>query len=213
MYKRHYACGPAYGIVTNNADPDGLGRVKVKLYSLGPDIETGWIPVITSFLGMFFLPEVEDQVVVVFMDDNPDLPVVMGSVWSLKQRPPETGENAESELNRNGKNNLRYICSRSRSRMVFDDTKGNEKIQLISSDSASRIEIRASDTGVLLDTSKSVNIKAKGTVNIEGERCNIKMKKGLQIQSENIKVESKGKDVNIKAGNAIGIKGNGINLN
>ena len=210
---RHYASGPVFGIVTNNADPDGLGRVKVVICSLGKNVETNWIPVVTAVLGMFFLPEINDQVAVAFMDDNPDLPFVIGSIWSIPQMPPVTGENAASERNKDGKNNLRFFRSRSGNRMIFDDTKGNEKIQMISCDSASRFEIRAIDTGILFDTSKGLRMSAKEAVNIEGETCNIKMKKGLQVQSENIKIESKSKDINIKAGNAITVKGSGINLN
>jgi len=210
---RHYASAPVYGKITDNADPDGLGRVRVGLYYLGKDIVTNWIPAVTSYSGVFVLPEIDDQVVVVFMGDNPDNPILLGGLWSNKQRPPVTGENKGSDLNKDGKNNLRFIRSRSGNRMIMDDTKDNEKIQFISSGSSSRIEIAANGTGLLLDTGKGIKISAKGAVNIEGERCNIKMKKGLLAQSENIKLESKGKDVNVKAGNSITVKGNGINLN
>jgi uncharacterized protein involved in type VI secretion and phage assembly len=209
---RHYASGPVYGIVTNNADPDGLGRVKVQLYHLGSDIETNWIPILTVSLGVFVIPEVGDQVIVAFMGDNPDLPIVIGGQWSQKQRPPLTGENSASDLNKDGKNNLRFINSRSGNRIILDDTKGKEKIQFISSKSTSRIEITATDTGILLDTAKGIKIKAKGAINIEGKKCNIKMKKGLLAQSENIKADGK-KDVKVNAGNGITVKGKGINLN
>ena len=84
---------------------------------------------------------------------------------------------------------------------------------MISSGNTSRMEITAVDTGLLLQTSKGMKISAKGTVNIEGETCKIKMKKGLQTQSENIKIEGKSKDVNVKAGNGITVKGQGVNLN
>ena len=211
---RLYASAPVFGIITNNADPDGLGRVKVGLYHLGKDIETNWIPASTQSLGMFFLPEIGDQVLVIFVGDNPDNPILLGCIPSIKQRPPQTGEkeNAESEFNKNGKNNLRFINSRAGNRIIFNDTKTNEKIQLISSGSISRIEITAKDTGILIETAKNIKIGAKGTINIEGETCKIKVKKGLQIQSENIKIEGK-KEVNVKAGNSITVKGNGTNLN
>jgi len=129
---RHYMSAPVFGIITDNADPDGLGRVKVGLYYLGKDIQTNWIHIVTPAMGVFVLPEVGDQAVVAFMGDNPDSPIVLGTVWSQKQKPPMTEENAESELNKDGKNNLRFIRSRSGNRIIFDDTKDNEKIQMIS---------------------------------------------------------------------------------
>ena len=210
---RHYASAPVFAKVTDNADPDGMGRVRVATTYLEQNIVTGWIPVVIPYSGVFVLPEIDDHVIVVFMGDNPDNPILLGGLWSNKQQPPVTGENKSSDLNKDGKNNLRFIRSRSGNRIIMDDTKDNEKIQFISSGSTSRIEITAKGTGLLLHTGKGMKISAKGAINIEGERCNIKMKKGLLAQSENIKLESKGKDINVKAGNIITVKGNGINLN
>ena len=55
--------GVAGGIVTNNQDPDGLGRVKVKFPWLSDDNETDWVRIATLMAGRgrgsFFLPEVE----------------------------------------------------------------------------------------------------------------------------------------------------------
>ena len=187
-----------------------MGRVKAGLYSLGKDIVTDWMPMLTPSLGIFFLPEVGDQVVVAFIDDNPDLPIMLGGLWSNVQRPPQTGENAESEFNRNGKNNLRFVRSRSGNMMVFDDTKGDEKIQLISASGTVRLELLSKDSLIRM-VSKGINMSAKGKIRLSGEECIIKARKGLKAKSENIKVE--GREVNIKAGNSIAVKGNGINLN
>jgi uncharacterized protein involved in type VI secretion and phage assembly len=203
---------PVFGLVTDNADPEGLGRVKVGLYSLGKDVVTGWIHMVTPALGVFCLPEVGDQVLVAFLNDNPDMPVMIGGLWSNVQRPPVTGENAESEFNRNGKNNLRFIRSREGSRMILDDSKGKEKIQLVSAKDSSRIELSAEDKKILLKASV-VRMSSSGKIIFNGKECIIKASKGIITQSKDIKLESKGKDINVKAGNAIGIKGNGINLN
>ena len=208
---RLYESGATYGIITDNADPDGLGRVKVALYSLGKDITTDWIPIITPALEMFWLPEIEDQVAVAFMGDNPDLPFVLGPIWSISQMPPLTGENSVSERNKDGKNNLRFMRSRSGNRLIFDDSKDNEKIQMISSGDTSRIELSSKGTNLLLKTTGEFGMLAKGKVRINGQEVRIKSKKGIVHKSKDIKVE--GKDVNIKGGNAIGVKGNGINLN
>ena len=208
---RYFACGSVIGLVTNNADPDGLGRVKVGIYSLGKNIETNWIPVLRQSLGMFVIPELESQVLVDFIGDNPDLPYVSGVIWNMKQMPPLTGENAESERNKNGKNNLRFIRSRSGNRMILDDSKDKEKIQMITAKDAARIEATAEDKKILVKAS-IVKITASGKILVNSKECIIKSKSVI-TQSKDIKIESKSKDINIKAGNAIAVKGKGINLN
>jgi uncharacterized protein involved in type VI secretion and phage assembly len=148
----------------------------------------------------------------VFLGDNPDNSIIPGGLWSNVQRPPLTGENAESDLNKKDKNNVRFIRSKSGNRIIFDDTKDNEKLQIISSDN-SRLEFAASGTKLLFRTDGEMKISAKGKITINGKECRINASKSFLSQSKDMKLESKGKDINIKAGNAIGIKGNGINLN
>lgn len=209
----YYMHGPVYGTVTDNADPDHLGRVKVMIDHLGEKIETDWIPVITSISGIFILPEVKDHVIVSFIGDNPATGIVLGSSWNTKQLPPESGENTGSDLNKDGENNLRFIKSRSGHKLILDDKKGEEKVQFITAKGKTRVEFLAKDGILKITTDKSLNISAKKKLIIKGQEGSIKMKKGLINQGENIKIEGKGKDINIKAGKNVVVEGSGINLN
>lgn len=209
----YFTHGPVFGTVSNNQDPDQMGRVKVKIEHLGEKIETDWIPVLTPVTGVFILPETNDQVLVTFIGDTPEGGIVLGSVWNDSQKPPESGENKGSDLNKDGKNNMRFIKSRSGHKIILDDKQGEEKIQIISGDGGTRFEFLAKDKVLNLKTDKDLKISAKGKISIEGEEGTIKMKKGLLNQGENVKIEGKSKDVNIKAGKNVVVEGSGINLN
>ena len=86
--------GLTIGIVTNNNDPDNLGRVKVKLPILDDKLESAWARVITpasgTSTGIFFVPEINDEVLVGFEHADMRHPVVIGGLWNGKNKPPVT---------------------------------------------------------------------------------------------------------------------------
>src|SRR3972149_536693 len=85
--------GVVPGIVTNNQDPDGLGRVKIKFPWLSDDNETDWVRIATLMAGGqrggFFLPEVGDEVLVAFEHGDINHPYVIGALWNGVDKPPE----------------------------------------------------------------------------------------------------------------------------
>lgn len=80
------------GIVTNNNDPEKLGRVKVKLPFLS-DEETFWAPVLLPSSGkergVSMLPQPDEQVIVAFENGDPSYPIVLGSMFNGKDTPGE----------------------------------------------------------------------------------------------------------------------------
>ena len=115
--------GMVVGVVTNNKDPDALGRVKVKFPWLSDTDESHWARVVTPMAGggrgFYFLPEVDDEVLVGFEHGDVGLPYVLGSLWNGKDKPPEKNDD--------GKNNLRVIKSRSGHLIRLDDTDAKER--------------------------------------------------------------------------------------
>ena len=95
LHPRDPVAGPVVGIVTNNEDPGGLGRVKLFLPWPSDENETDWARVCTPMAGkergIFFLPEVEDEVLVVFEHGDPRRPVVLGGLWNGVDKPPSKG--------------------------------------------------------------------------------------------------------------------------
>ena len=119
--------GLVEGLVTDNVDPEKLGRVRVKFPTL-PDMPDSWwarlaMPMAGQERGWMTIPEVGDEVVVSFVHGSQDNAIVLGSVYNGVDTPPYANED--------GENNLRVFQSRSGHRLTFDDTAGEERIELI----------------------------------------------------------------------------------
>lgn len=120
---------PVLAKVSNTNDPEQLGRVKVELPWLGDDVESDWAPVVApgggAGGGWQLLPEVNDQVLVVFEHGDPRRPYVLGGVYNRVDPPPEPAEAVAG-----GRTELRVFATRVGHRLTFDDTSGHEKIVL-----------------------------------------------------------------------------------
>ena len=79
------------GVVTDNTDPDKLGRVKVKYPTLGDNIESGWARIVRGASGKergaVALPEVNDEVVIAFEHGDARRPFVLGALFNGKDTP------------------------------------------------------------------------------------------------------------------------------
>jgi uncharacterized protein involved in type VI secretion and phage assembly len=120
--------GVVSAIVTDNHDPDGRARVKVKFPWLEEQAETDWAKVVSLMAGKdrgaVCLPENGDEVLVAFEHGDVHHPYILGALWNSEDTPPET--------NSDGKNNIRKIKSRSGHELIFcDDGEGQkEKVEL-----------------------------------------------------------------------------------
>ena len=87
--------GLLFALVTDTADPLGLGRVKVSYGHLGTQsVLTAWAhiaaPMAGPDRGVWFVPEIGDQAVVAFGMDSPDEPIILGFLWDAVNTPPST---------------------------------------------------------------------------------------------------------------------------
>jgi len=176
----HYY-GVTIGVITNNKDPDGLGRVKVKLPWLSDQIESHWARVVSPMAGkergFYFLPEVGDEVLVAFEHGVVEFPYVLGALWNGKDKPPLT--------NGDGKNNLRTLKSRSGHIITFDDTQGEEKIIIRDKTQKNEIVIESKTNTVTVKAEKDLTIEAKGKISLTSSGGDI------ELACNNLKVETK----------------------
>lgn len=89
--------GAQIGQVVEVQDPDGLGRVRVRLFNFDGVADQDapiWARVAVPFAGdqrgAFFIPDVGDEVLVNFVNGDPRMPIVVGGLWNGRQSPPET---------------------------------------------------------------------------------------------------------------------------
>ncbi len=205
-----------YGVVpakvTNTKDPEKLGRIKVNYPWLAEASESDWIRV-ASFMagssrGVFFLPEVGDEVLVSFQQGDFDSPFIIGALWSTDAKPPE--ENAD------GKNNIKLIKSRSGHTItISDDTEGQK----------AKIEIKTNAGHVILldDASgkEKIDIKDKTgknkiTIDSVKNAINIESSMEIKLKATNITIEAsgqlnlKGATAKVEASGTLDLKSSGI---
>jgi len=187
--------GVAIAIVTNNSDPDKLGRVKLKFSVGDTSNESSWARVIAPMAGndrgIYFLPEVGDEVLVAFEQGDIEHPYVIGALWSGEDKPPET--------NSDGKNNIRMIKSRSGHKIIFNDEQGNEKVevhtqagqQIILDDSGGgKLEIKDQKGNSIIFNSaqNSISISSQTKVSIEAQMIEIKAGATLTLTGGLVKI-------------------------
>ncbi|MCL1493058.1 MAG: VgrG-related protein [Pseudanabaena sp. Salubria-1] len=116
------------GIITNNNDPDKLGRVKVKFPTLTEDHESNWARVVGVGAGVNrgfdCLPEVNDEVLVAFEHGDIHRPYVIGGVWNGTDAPPTVVTDSVVD----GKVRLRTFKTRVGHQLQFvEEDKGDVK--------------------------------------------------------------------------------------
>ncbi len=209
------------GIVTNNSDPDGLGRVKVKFPTLPGNEESNWARLVTPMAGagrgFEFIPEVNDEVLVTFEHGDTSRPFVLGALWNGKDNPPEKSDQVISST---GKVEKRIIRSRSGHTIMFDDSDNGSKISIIDKTEKNLIEIDSQNNSMTIKADGDIQIEAKGKVKIKGDSIEIEAANKTKIKSSDFETEASGSakvkggsGVTVEASGNVDIKGASINLN
>lgn len=170
---RLYGVYPA--LVTDVADPDGQGRVRVRLPSI-PDVNGGggyetWarlaVPMAGANRGTWLIPDPGDEVLVMFEGGDPRRPYVIGSLWNGVDNPPETMDGA-------GNNYIKSLVSRRDIRITMDDTEGQERLTLrtpqqqtiVIDDGARSVEVRDANGNTIRLDASGITITAAAQVRV-----------------------------------------------
>jgi uncharacterized protein involved in type VI secretion and phage assembly len=194
--------GVVIAVVTNNQDPDGLGRVKVRFPWLSDADESAWARVATLMAGnqrgTYFLPEVEDEVLVAFEQGDLRFPYVIGALWNGKDAPPAK--------NKDGKNNVRLIKSRSGHMIRLNDEAGKETIEIVDKTGKNSLMFDAASNTLTIATEKDIVLSAtKGTIRLEAQKLELK-------SSADTKVDA-GAGMDLKASGQMTVQGATVNIN
>lgn len=195
------------GIVVDNKDPDKLARVKVRFPSLpGPDTAT-WAPMVSlgagNERGWFFLPEIEDEVLVVFEHGDIRKPLVIGAMWNGKDTPPDTN---------GGANERRSFYSREGSKVVFDDDKN--LVSFEDGEGFAKITIDADKNKIIIEAIQGdVCMQApQGELNIVAKEIKSESQMNYQIDSKTGTNLGSGGAMTIKGGASLKVTSTPLNL-
>lgn len=199
---RSLTAGVVIGIVTNNRDDEGLSRVKVTFPWLGDINESFWARVVTPMAGpgrgTFFLPEIDDEVLVMFEHGDIRFPYVIGSLWNGVDKPPVD--------NSDGKNNLRVIKSRSGHLIKLNDEHGKETVEIVDASGKNSIVIDTAASTVTISAEKDITLAApNGTITISARSIDINGSTGGKITA--------GGDMTVRADGDLTVKGSTVNIN
>jgi uncharacterized protein involved in type VI secretion and phage assembly len=187
-----------YGIVKQiHEDPDSQTRVLVEL-PLMNNSDGIWARLANLYasnsFGTFFMPEINDEVIVGFMNDDPGFPVILGSLYSSKNVPPYTPDE---------ENTLKAIVTKSKLVIEFNDDKkiitiktpaGNticlsDDEESITVEDQNKNKATFSPDGIVMDSQSDMTLKAVGDITVEAggnltmsAKANVDIS-GLQISS------------------------------
>lgn len=210
------------GIVTAlENDPEGEERIKVRIPMISTSDDGIWARISTldagKGRGTFFRPEIGDEVIIGFLNEDPRQPVVLGMCHSSAKPSPEP---ARDDNHRKG-----YV-SREMMKLNFDDEK---KIITIETPAGNKMtlsedgkgiflqdqngnKISMDDNGITLESTKDIKLKASGDVKTEGLNLTMKGQTSFKAESS-ATVEVSGAMTTIKGSASTTIQGGIVKIN
>tara|TARA_B110000240_G_C13512661_1_gene460745 strand:+ start:6122 stop:7936 length:1815 start_codon:yes stop_codon:yes gene_type:complete len=225
--------GVHIGVVKKiDADPLNEGRIQVLIPALKSTGNGIWAKLshfyVSSKAGSFFIPEIDSQVVVSFISNDPRHPIILGSLYTKAKEP-------YTKLKKD--NALKAFVSKSKLTLEFDD---KDKIITISTPKENSIVIsekakgiiitdqnknvvKMSDTGIELTSKKNIKITSSAAVTISGSKgitLNGKAGDGVKVTGSKVNISAKtsliakgGSKADLVASGKVTIKGATVGIN
>jgi Rhs element Vgr protein len=187
-------------VVSIENDPTGEERIQVEIPLLNDTDNRIWARLATFWAGhthgAFFIPDVGDEVVLGFFNENPCHAVILGSLHSSNKKAPYSPI---------AENNIRSLVSRSKIKIVFNEEKksltfstpGNNIIEICDDSGSIKLidqnnnKIVLSDSGISIDSAKSLVLNAATGIEINaGTKIDLKGKSGIGMKGANIEVKA-----------------------
>ena len=168
------------GRVMSLNDPDGNNRIQIRLIAfdgMGEQDAPLWARVVSPFAGKnrgaFFLPDIDDEVLVVFMNGDPRFPLIIGGLWNGEAKSPVT---IGSEGNR-----YKVLRSKNGIKLTLDDHQGQETLKLETpagqkvtlKDGPGTITIEDSNGNSIKLESSGITINAASKVTVQASKVDV----------------------------------------
>lgn len=196
------------------SDPDGRHRIKVYLPVINDDEQGTWARVSTldagNERGSFFLPEIGDEVIVGFINNDPRDAIVLGMMNSSANPAPLTAEDV---------NHKKGFVTRSKMKFIFDDDKKSctletpvgkmfvidEDAKLMKMEDENGNKIIMDSNGITIESFKELKIKA--ATDFKSEALNIESKASVGFKAE------ASASAEVKSSGTMTVKGSLVQIN
>lgn len=183
-----------------DADPNGQYRIQVDVPVIAPSGAGIWARMAhfyaTTGKGSFFLPEVGDEVILGFLNEDPRFPIILGMLYSSKIKAPYTPDD---------KNKIKAIVTKNDLKIEFNDedkvltiqTPGGNQFVLSDKDKSILLKdqngnkMEMNSAGITLESPKDVVIKATGKINLEATQGIAAKASGGDVSIEGLNVQAK----------------------
>lgn len=169
--------GLQIGIVTDlENDPDGQDRIRVRLPIINADEDGVWSRIACldagNQRGTFFRPEIGDEVIVGFLNNDPRNPIVLGMANSSDKPAPLPASNQNDEKGYVSRSGMKMIFNDSDKSLKID-TPAGKKLTISESDGVIKMEdengnsISMDSSAITIQSGADINLKATGNLTID----------------------------------------------
>lgn len=197
------------GVVTDIKDDEKLCRIKVKLPVLPPGSEKTWWCHWVSLgggkdRGWFTLPEVDDEVLVMFEHGDIARPIIVGALWN--------GKDKSHDKNDDGKDARRVLKSKKGHKVTFDDDKGT--MQLEDGGGIGVFTIDAKNQKIAIEAKQGdVTFQCKDDMQILAKEIKINAQTNVDLVGKSTGVDASASDIDILGDGVVKINGSRVDIN
>lgn len=182
-------------------DPLNLGRIKLKFPWMEGSPESDWVRVAVLTAGKdrgtYFLPLIDDEVLVTFVNGDINFPVVLGSLWTDKNPPPA---NATGKANK-----VQTMVSATGMSITLDDSTDKGRIQISDQSQENFIELDLDNRTIaiisagklVLEAAKGISLNSDGPVEVKGSEIKLTATASMALKADGKPVKIDGMPVNI----------------
>lgn len=181
--------GLQMGIVTDLEDPDSEFRIRVRLPLVNPNDDGVWARLATldagDNRGTYFRPEINDEVVVGFLNDDPRYPVILGMMHSSAKAAPEAAKNDNNHKGYVSREKLKITFDDDKKVMAFETPAGNkvtlsEDARGIALEDQNGNKITLDDSGIKIESAKDLSLKSQNDTKLQAMNAEISAQTGFK---------------------------------
>ncbi len=166
-------CPPLYGkyrgVVTDNKDPDGLGRIQVKVLDVAGGENISWampcVPYAGKDVGLYLIPPADASVWIEFEHGDPDYPIWTGCFWAENEVPVASSDNKTMPEKK--------VLKTAAATITLNDSASEGGVTIETNEDP-KIKIVINKDGIAIDNGKNATIKLNNNkVSINGNALEV----------------------------------------